>query len=372
MIRRLELRNFQSIAQADLELGDWTALVGESDVGKSAVLRALWCLLTNARGEWFIRQGEPQCEVAVTLDSGTLVAWTKPRGRMASYIVRIGDDVQAFAPPPGAGMPDEVRALLPMTIEVAGDELMPGFQRQHEAPFLLADTARHRAQVLGEFDGTNLLLAADGAVRRVQREASAEATQARAAATNFRAEAARFSWLEDALPAAEAAHGSLERATGLQSTMNAQNRVLEALEGIGSEEAGVEALLSRIGDLAPGIAALDRAGTALMRAGLIADTGTQARHVVERAERLAAVPPTDLRPQEAALERLAAGQTLLVEAVIRESQARDLALETERVQASAAAAWRELVGHAGEPCPTCGRVLVIEELVGVGGPHSGA
>ena len=54
----LEVKDFQSIAQVKLDIVGFTALVGPSNIGKSAVVRAIKCALTNRSGTSFVRHGE--------------------------------------------------------------------------------------------------------------------------------------------------------------------------------------------------------------------------------------------------------------------------------------------------------------------------
>jgi hypothetical protein len=57
---RIEIRNFQSIEHADIQVRGFTALVGRSNIGKSAIVRAVESALTGASGTSFVRHG-PTC-----------------------------------------------------------------------------------------------------------------------------------------------------------------------------------------------------------------------------------------------------------------------------------------------------------------------
>jgi energy-coupling factor transporter ATP-binding protein EcfA2 len=54
----LEIKGFQSIEKVVLRVEGFTAIVGRSNIGKSAVVRALKCALTNSSGTAFVRHGE--------------------------------------------------------------------------------------------------------------------------------------------------------------------------------------------------------------------------------------------------------------------------------------------------------------------------
>jgi exonuclease SbcC len=59
-IKKLSLRNFQSHRETDLEFSPGlNIIVGPSDQGKSAIIRALrWLFYNEPRGTGFIRVGE--------------------------------------------------------------------------------------------------------------------------------------------------------------------------------------------------------------------------------------------------------------------------------------------------------------------------
>ena len=53
----IEVKGFQSVEDLKISLDGFTAIVGRSNIGKSALVRALKCALTNAEGVNFVRHG---------------------------------------------------------------------------------------------------------------------------------------------------------------------------------------------------------------------------------------------------------------------------------------------------------------------------
>jgi len=53
----VEVHNFQSIEHVSIRIDGFTALVGKSDIGKSAIVRAVRAALTGATGTAFVRHG---------------------------------------------------------------------------------------------------------------------------------------------------------------------------------------------------------------------------------------------------------------------------------------------------------------------------
>lgn len=228
ILRRIQIDDFQSIDHAVLYPGQWTSLVGESDVGKSAVIRAIHAALTNRTGDTFIRAGAPSCVVSLATMAGPdgigpTIVWEKRRGRSGAYAVQHPDGRVDTYEKTGGVVPREVEALLRVSIDVAGEPLLAGIQRQHDAPFLLADSPRRRAQVLGEFDGTNITLRTEGFLRTVQRAAQAEVKAQQAVAD---AAAARLLQYEP-LHAAEEAYTAAERALAAHAATEARLRAMQ-------------------------------------------------------------------------------------------------------------------------------------------------
>lgn len=87
----VEIENFQAITKTRFEIDGFTALVGRSNIGKSAVVRALKCALTGAEGTDFVRhdpetcarilKGNKKCKcfssVKIHFDESNLLLWEK-------------------------------------------------------------------------------------------------------------------------------------------------------------------------------------------------------------------------------------------------------------------------------------------------------
>ena len=73
------VENFQSIARAELEPTGLTVIVGPSDRGKSALLRAIEGALFNRPGDGFVRTGAKTTKVCVQLPEEE-VTWEKGSG----------------------------------------------------------------------------------------------------------------------------------------------------------------------------------------------------------------------------------------------------------------------------------------------------
>lgn len=121
MLKTLTLRNFQAHKKLELELDPHvTTIIGASDVGKSAIIRALyWLTFNRPSGESFKRHNTKVTSVTLTVDSYEI---KRKRGKSNQYCLG-GSPLSAF----GSGVPDEVSKVLCMSAI--------NFQQQHDGPF---------------------------------------------------------------------------------------------------------------------------------------------------------------------------------------------------------------------------------------------
>jgi len=127
MLKRIRIKNFQKHDKLDVEFSpNTTTIVGSSDSGKSAVIRALrWACLNKPNGNSFIRHGEKSCKVRIEVDDSQI---TRTKGSSNSY--KLNDiKFEAF----GTSVPDEIEDTLKLS------DL--NFQCQHDTPFWFSESA---------------------------------------------------------------------------------------------------------------------------------------------------------------------------------------------------------------------------------------
>lgn len=132
MIEKLRLKKFQLHDRQDVDVDPLvTCIVCRTDGGKSALLRALrWVCLNDRRGGSFIGDWgkAPYTLVKLTID-GHVVSRKKGKG-VNQY--KLDEKVFAFGPE-GQKVPEEIASLLNIGPH--------SFQKQHDAPHWLSDTA---------------------------------------------------------------------------------------------------------------------------------------------------------------------------------------------------------------------------------------
>ncbi len=153
---KINIKNFQSIENAEIEIGPLTVLVGQSDVGKSAIIRALYLLHRNKGGLELLKYGASKLSVEQQLQGDVSVSIHKGKGVNAysikdKVLSKIGKDV-----------PDEVSSVL-RTDELQLDKdqsIDLNFSRQFDTPFLLSDSSSVVTKAVSSLSGINIIYSA--------------------------------------------------------------------------------------------------------------------------------------------------------------------------------------------------------------------
>ncbi|MGE5417262.1 MAG: AAA family ATPase [Acidobacteriota bacterium] len=181
-IKSIRLKNFQSHHDSSFELSPGlNIIVGPSDQGKSAVIRALrWVMYNEPRGAAFIRTGENRTEVQIVLSNGTVVERIRDdSGKVNRYILEIsGEEPQVFERF-NKEVPLEIRKALGISKLVVDRDrsLEINLARQLEGPFLMEESGATRSKVLGRVANLHIIDAAQRDVLRDVNMFSQEASR---------------------------------------------------------------------------------------------------------------------------------------------------------------------------------------------------
>ena len=186
MIQKLVVQNLQSHTDSELEFHPGiNVLVGESDTGKSALLRGIeWLNTGRPIGDWMVSHGTSQTYVGVDVDGKRV---SRHKGKINRY--SIGEkDFGAF------------RTEVPLDIIRALGMSDLNFSSQHSPPFLISLPSTQASRYLNEIVKLDKI---DSAVDWVSRKKKATEDEHKAlvlARDNARATIASTEWLTEALP----------------------------------------------------------------------------------------------------------------------------------------------------------------------------
>lgn len=306
MIKSVTIRWFQSHRKTRLRLHPRVnALVGDSDAGKSAVVRALYWWATNRpTGTAFMQRGGDTVAVEVETSDGHAIIRCREPG--ANGYSMDGQRYVAL----GTDVPEPVRAAIRMG---------PGnWQRQHDSPFLLSsdyspgDVARRLNEVaqLDAIDRTLANLAA--AVRSTAQEETRQVEAVRAAREAVAA-CGDVAAMERAVAVAEHAQVVYTYLTQKQAEMQAARVAFHAAR----REAAI----------------------------------TKARQNTSNAKERVALWQAAAK-QEQAVRKLEAGLRRIEDAADDVRQAQITLVAAERIHREVARAWKRV---RPKTCPTCGQ-----------------
>lgn len=164
-LQKVIVEGFQSHLYSELEfIPGLNVIVGPSDQGKSALIRALrWVLYNEPRGADFVRAGASLCRVTITMDDGTIVTRERQAGGGKNrYVLQKPGGKKGIYEGFGSEVPAEIIAAtgVARVFWDEGHRVELNLSRQLEGPFLLSENGAVKAKVIGRLGGVHILDAA--------------------------------------------------------------------------------------------------------------------------------------------------------------------------------------------------------------------
>lgn len=173
-IERITITDFQSIESLDAEVGPITVFYGESDTGKSALVRALYALAFNSYPSGHVRDGAQDSLVEVAVDGKKVRA---RKGKLNQYELDDPGTEMVGWDRVGTEVPEEVTELLGWRVMEIDDgtRFTPNFDLQFDPPFLITESPSRKAKLLGSLTNVAILYAAIKAASSRERKANQSA-----------------------------------------------------------------------------------------------------------------------------------------------------------------------------------------------------
>ena len=158
-LRKLTVENFQSHEHSEVVFGPGlNVIVGPSDYGKSALVRALrWLFYNEPRGANFISAWAHICRVTVEMDDGTKISRLRSKKDNQYILQRPGESEQVYTDLREISL-EIIRALDVRKVQVdEHNSVELNFGAQLDGPFLLTENGAVRAKVIGQLGGVHIL-----------------------------------------------------------------------------------------------------------------------------------------------------------------------------------------------------------------------
>lgn len=240
------VQNFQSIKDATVVLDGFTVVTGQNNSGKSAFVRAIKGVFTNAAPGPLVRHGEAHLTVTLRFDDGSTVKWEKgwekpgqKGGTVNRYTIngKVYDKV-------GSSPPEELYQLLQVgPVEVGTQKLWPQIADQFDGVlFLVGSTGSNIAEAVadvervGKINSALRLAESDNRSTRsklkVRREDLKESKDRVASFSDLDTHLATVSAIQEQSVRLQEIHNHLTQVKGIRSRMSTVKESLDALEGL--------------------------------------------------------------------------------------------------------------------------------------------
>jgi len=170
-IDSIEIKNFQSHKHTVINFNNGlNAIIGASDVGKTAIIRALrWVLYNEPKGSDFITHDESESIVRLNLNTGYSIE--RRRTKTSSGYYRVYKDNALLNEYTGFGhqsLSDIINAHQMPKIHLTKDiDVSLNISQQLDGPFLLDESIYTKAYIIGHLTGAHLI---DESIRMVSKD----------------------------------------------------------------------------------------------------------------------------------------------------------------------------------------------------------
>ncbi len=203
---RITIKNYQSVQDLEFEINGFTCIRGGTNIGKSAIVRAISGALLNSPVVGAVRKGTRFCTVDIQAGSWG-IKWEKGERDVNRYWIpgqeRPLDKL-------GSGQADVTKELGFQTIELGDERIQPWLARQHYPLFLINHPGPTVTDFISEVSRLRVLQDSITINLRAKRRLLEEAKAKEEFLESVRDKEAQFSDLDSVTPAEEALAEQLE------------------------------------------------------------------------------------------------------------------------------------------------------------------
>jgi exonuclease SbcC len=215
MIKRIELRNFQRHEHLTVRpAGGVTVIVGQSHVGKSAIMRAVnWVVFNKPAGGSFIRHGCEVASVSIETEKGIVTRTRSTKGKNEYKIELPGLEPLIFTGF-GQNVPSPVADFFEL------EEI--NFQPQMSLPFLICSSGGEISRKLNQIANLDKIDSTLAEIGRIGRQVTQSLASARARMEVAFSTVKSLTWLDNA----EARLLQIEKTVSKQNALAARSAAL--------------------------------------------------------------------------------------------------------------------------------------------------
>jgi len=212
----LRIQGVQAHEDSTFSFGRVTTIIGDTNAGKTAAIRALRGLVENSAPKPLLRDGHKEFMVTAWVDREGVtdqVCWLKGAGKN-SYAVFTGGDtgVATELKNVGAKAPEVVDSMLGLSglLDGNGQRYFPNFRTQFDPPSMVFESESDRLSRLTKMSGVGTLQSAMRILQRDLKRVRGELKQSEAQSADLKDKVAGYFGVEAALVSAGEVSGRLE------------------------------------------------------------------------------------------------------------------------------------------------------------------
>lgn len=250
-IAEVGLKNYQAHSNTVINFinGD-NAIIGASDSGKTALKRAIECVLYNDHsGVDYIKEGEDAFSVYVLFSDGTKIIRERGKKRVNRYIIEKNGE-QLVLENFGKNVPEEVTAAHKMFKVKIGKKMDSLFSaRQLDGPFFLQNTPEERGAIISSIAKTEVIDEAVNMTLSNLRDQKKEKKALEKTLKEDRQTLSEFSYLEEAEKILKEVKQGVEKLQQMKERLAVNTNNFESVSSLKIKKAKQQAVLTVLSDI---------------------------------------------------------------------------------------------------------------------------
>lgn len=194
---KIRVRNFQSIADADLQLDGFVVITGGSNVGKTALIRSIEAAFFGLPGDYYVRNNESQCGVRI-VDPEFDIEWRKVPTKKKKPGLETSLKVNGVLHTKIGRDHAKLTEVAGFTeIQVTGTRIRPQIAKQHDPIFLITENESAVAEIFKMLGRADVVTSAQQMARSDLKSADQETKVREKDRDRYLEEGAALNWVVD-------------------------------------------------------------------------------------------------------------------------------------------------------------------------------
>jgi hypothetical protein len=149
---KVEIDNFQSISHLEFVINGFTCITGKSNIGKSAIVRAISSAILNSSVVGMVRKGNKSCRVHLDSEDWGFT-WEKGQGKSKCDLHKSGRMLDKL----GHGQIQDIRDMGFGSVRIGSHDIFPWISSQWDPLFLLKESGQSITEFISDISRLSVL-----------------------------------------------------------------------------------------------------------------------------------------------------------------------------------------------------------------------